>query len=191
MLRFYKILTLIIVIFLLGVVLVTRPWNSGDSASSPPPVYGQLEGTYTFHDQNDQDFHTATMTGQVWLVNFFFTSCQGPCPLLSAEIAGILAKETSVHALSITTDPETDTQLVLQNYAKKFRADPARWVFASADHAEMVSFGQTVLKLPVGETPDAHSPRIVLIDKQGKIRGWYDSQEPKVRDNILRDIRAM
>ncbi len=191
MTKFYKKLSLLVVTILLGIVLVARPWEYAGSAGSPPPVYGELEGVYTFHDQNGRDFQTATMTGQVWLVNFFFTSCQGPCPLLTAQIAGVMAKETSVHALSITTDPETDTQTVLQDYAKKFKADPNRWVFATADRAEMVSFGQSVLKLPVGESPDAHSPRIVLIDKQGKIRGWYDSQDPKVRDNILKDLKTI
>ena len=189
--RMKKTLLLLAMPLLIVLGLVLRTAGTQNSADSAPPVYGALEGAYTFHDQNGRDFQTATMTGQVWLVNFFFTSCQGPCPLLTAQMAGVLAKETSIHALSITTDPETDTQAVLQDYAKKFKADPARWFFVSANHAEMVSFGQTVLKLPVGETPDAHSPRIVLIDKQGKIRGWYDSQDPKVRDNILKDLRAI
>ena len=190
MIRNYKILlfasSMLIVLF-----LVFRKPGADESGGSGPPVYGEIQGTYTFHDQNGHDFPTAGMTGHVWLVNFFFTSCEGPCPLLTAQIASILAKETSVRALSISTDPETDTKDVLQAYAKKFKADPARWVFATADQAEMISFGQTVLKLPVGETPDAHSPRIVLVDRQGQIRGWYDSQDPMVRENILKDIKAI
>lgn len=152
------------------------------------PVHGELAGEFSFTDQSGQRFSTSSMTGSVWLVSFFFTSCDGPCPLLNAQIAGIMAKTPDLKALSITTDPETDTIDVLRDYSQKFKADPNRWIFARTDEDNMVKFGQDILKLPVGEEPDAHSPRIVLIDKKGQIRGWYDSQEPNVRDVILRDL---
>lgn len=160
-------------------------------SSDELPDHGQITGEYVFTDQDDEDFATSQMAGHVWLVSFFFTSCDGPCPLLNAQVAGILSKNNEVHALSITTDPETDTVEVLKNYAQSFKARGGQWSFVRTDEESMIKFGQTVLKLPVGEEPDAHSPRIVLIDKTGHIRGWYDSQEPNVVATISKDLQSL
>lgn len=162
------------------------PWQE------PPPVHGEITGDYKFTASTGEPFSTASMKGKVWLVSFFFTSCDGPCPLLNAQIAAILAHSPYLYSLSITVDPDTDTQEVLQQYAAKFKSDPTRWFFVrTTDEVNMIKFGQEVLKLPVGEEPDAHSPRIVLIDDKGQIRGWYDSQEPKIRETILKDLKAI
>jgi protein SCO1/2 len=152
------------------------------------PVHGEITGEHRFTTSTGEIISTASMAGKIWLVSFFFTSCDGPCPLLNAQIAGILGKNSALHALSITTDPETDTEQVLKDYAAKFKADPSRWIFVRTDEENMINFGQDVLKLPVGEEPDAHSPRIALVDAKGQIRGWYDSQEPNVREILLKDI---
>jgi protein SCO1/2 len=162
-----------------------------NDSSDELPDHGQITGEYVFTDQDDEDFATSQMAGHVWLVSFFFTSCDGPCPLLNAQIAGILSKNNDVHALSITTDPETDTIEVLEKYAQSFKARREQWSFVRTDQDSMIKFGQTVLKLPVGEEPDAHSPRIVLIDKAGHIRGWYDSQEPNVVATITKDLKSI
>jgi len=161
-------------------------WGRGPSGgdigrrSSGVPVYGELYGVYTFTDQNGQPFSTAGMNGRMWLVNFFFTSCNGPCPLMTSKMAALMNEHPNLHALSLTTDPETDTTDVLKAYGEKFKADTKRWTMARSEEKNLERFGQDVLKLPVGETPDAHSTRIVLIDAKGQIRGWYDSQEPDV-----------
>lgn len=144
------------------------------------PDHGEITGEFTFTDQTNEEFSTSEMAGDIWLVSFFFTSCDGPCPLLNSQVAGLLSKFKNIHALSITTDPETDTTEVLSRYASSFKASSDQWKFVRTDEDSMIKFGQNVLKLPVGEEPDAHSPRIVLIDKNGHIRGWYDSEEPGV-----------
>lgn len=161
------------------------------SRPEPPPVFGELTGNYTFSTSLGETFATSQMTGKTWLVSFFFTSCHGPCPLLNAQIAAILAKNPDLHALSITVDPETDMPEVLRDYAVQFKADPSRWIFARTEESNMIKFGQDVLKLPVGEEPDAHSPRIVLIDPKGQLRGWYDSQEPGVIELINNALKGL
>jgi protein SCO1 len=178
-------LTLLIVVS--GLIGMNR-WARHSAAAHDLPVYGQLEGIFNFTSQDGTRFTTEQMLGHSWLVSFFFTSCSGPCPLLNAQIAGVLAKEPDIRALSISTDQETDTPQVLKEYGQKFNADPRRWIFATSDHKTISLFGQVILKLPVGDTPDAHSPRIVLIDKSGQIRGWYDSQSPGIREKILHDL---
>ena len=106
---------------------------------------------------------------------------------MTSQVASLLTKHSKLHALSLTTDPETDTVPVLKAYADKYKADPTRWAIVRGDEKTLQHFGQDVLKLPVGEVPDAHSARIVLIDSQGQIRGWYDSQDPKIVARISSD----
>jgi protein SCO1/2 len=142
-----------------------------------PPDHGRVEGEFVFTSQNNTPFTTSSMAGSTWLVSFFFTSCDGPCPFLNGQIAGYLTKFPDLQALSITTDPDTDTPDVLARYAQTFNIPGDRWTFAQTSKDQMIKYGQTVLKLPVGEEPDAHSPRIVLLDSSGHIRGWYDSQD--------------
>jgi len=170
--------------------LITKKDLRG-SRSASVPVYGEMTGNYAFTGQDGQTFQTNSMLGSTWLVNFFFTSCHGPCPLMTSQIATVMAKVPDLKVLSLTTDPETDTVQVLKSYSEKFKADSSRWTMARGEEKTLQQFGQDVLKLPVGEVPDAHSARIVLIDKMGQIRGWYDSQEAGVVAKLSSDLNAV
>ena len=182
---------------MVAAAVVSHFWlgNNADADSSgAPQVFGPglaaSSSGITFIDQNGRPFNTTAMADNFWLVNFFFTSCRGPCPIMSAQIKGIMELNKDVHALSISTDPDVDTPAILKIYRDQVKADPKRWFFARATGATLMKFGQEILKLPVGERPDAHSTRIVLLDGHGQIRGWYDSQDPKTRNTILRDLAA-
>ena len=177
--------------FFAGVSFYITKKNPRDKRTASIPVYGEITGNYAFTAQDGRTFQTGSMLGQTWLVNFFFTSCNGPCPLMTSQIASIMTKFPELKALSLTTDPETDTVDVLKTYAQKFKADSNRWSMARGDEKTLQQFGQDVLKLPVGETPDAHSARVVLIDKKGQIRGGYDSQEPGFVEKLIGDTRLI
>jgi len=155
------------------------------------PVYGEITGNYQFTNQSGQTFQTNTMMGQTWLVNFFFTTCHGPCPLMTSQVSALMNKHPKLYALSLTTDPDTDTVAELKAYADKYKADSTRWTMARGEGKSLQQFGQDVLKLPVGEVPDAHSARIVLIDSKGQIRGWYDSQDPQIVSKISTDLKLI
>lgn len=174
-----------------GLSFIITKKDTVGTRSANVPVYGEMTGNYTFTDQEGQTFQTNSMRGQTWLVNFFFTSCHGPCPLMTSKIATVMTNFPNLRALSLTTDLETDTVEVLKDYSNKFKADPTRWTMARGQEKTLQHFGQDVLKLPVGEVPDAHSARVVLIDKLGQIRGWYDSQEPGFVAKLTADTRLI
>jgi protein SCO1 len=193
--RLLIISAIFLAIFLAAYGILAYTHESITPRPTSLPIFGQgLAETSTgfvFEDQNGGTFNTKIMAKKIWLVNFFFTSCPGPCPLMTAQIAGVMAKNETIHALSITTDPETDTPSVLKTYAERFKADPSRWFMVRGDQPTIITFGRDVLKLPTGEAADAHSSRIVLIDGRGQIRAWYDSQDPELRKTILRDISEL
>jgi cytochrome oxidase Cu insertion factor (SCO1/SenC/PrrC family) len=78
------------------------------------------------------------LSGRVWIANFILTNCNGPCPFLSGNMEKLqseLPKE--VGFLSFTVDPENDDAPSLQRYAKRFSADPGRWLFVRGDKASL------------------------------------------------------
>ena len=95
----------------------TRPAQLDNFGVAPP-----------FHltAQNGQRFDSKSLEGHVWVADFFFTSCPGPCPLMSKKL-GELQRQTSdlpdLKIVSFTVDPATDTPAVLTAYGKHFNAD--------------------------------------------------------------------
>jgi protein SCO1/2 len=83
-------------------------------------------------DQRGQQVTDKDLWGSVWIANFVFTRCPSVCPLLTAKFHSLQQQLKSVNGVrfvSISVDPEYDTPAVLDAYASRFQADPARWQF--------------------------------------------------------------
>ena len=135
--------------------------------------------------------------GKVVLVTFIYTSCTDACPLLTGKLAGVrdnLGAEfgSSVHFLSVTTDPERDTPDVLREYGGRFRADPAGWAFLTGTPAEVAevtgAYGIFVRRTPRGDVD--HSFLTSLIDRHGTLRVQYLGTRFNP-DELLADLRAL
>ena len=140
----------------------------------------------------------ADFAGKVWVADFFYTTCPGPCPMLSSRLSEVqkeLGGETNLRLVSISTDPEKDTPEVLKLYAKKFEAKD-RWLFLTGEKAGIYGLARDGFKLPIAEPASPggqiiHSTRLILIDQAGAVRGFYEATgETGVRD-LVRDIRQL
>lgn len=138
---------------------------------------------------------TADLRGKVWVADFFYTSCPGPCPMLSSRLQEVHVKTrgwNDVMLVSISTDPAKDTPEVLQQYAKRFGADQ-RWRFVTGGKQQIFDLANKGFKLSVTEDgsatePITHSTKLVLVDKNGTIRGFYDGLEDSDSGRLIRDI---
>ncbi|MDE2511283.1 MAG: SCO family protein [Elusimicrobia bacterium] len=125
------------------------------------------------------------LRGRVWIADFVYTRCAGPCPMLSANMAGLQKRlPKSVGLLSFTVDPDHDSPEVLTEYARKFGADPQRWWFVAGDKPSLVKLFRDGFQIAVAESaaaPEgqnvAHTTKFVLIDGEGRIRGYYDGDD--------------
>ena len=106
---------------------------------------------------------------------------------LQNELTGIDA----LKFVSITVDPARDTPEVLAAYGKRFGADPARWYFLTGAPETLHHLSKDVFKL--GDiAPDLeHSTRFVLVDKAGRIRGYYASSEPSFTVKLMEDAKQL
>ena len=141
--------------------------------------YGRVP-EFQLTNQNGEAFGSADLQGKVWIADFIFTSCRGPCPLISSRMAEMQKplEKSGVHLVSFTVDPETDTPEVLRDYAARLHAHPGQWDFLTGPKETVYELTQTAFKLPVlddgGEQGPAHATRAVLVDRNGTIRGYYD-----------------
>ena len=169
----------------------------GCAKPEPLPKYWSLPD-FKLTERSGQPFDSASLKGKVWVADFFFASCPGICPMLTARMAAVhqeFAREDRVRFVSITTDPVADTPAALRDYATRFKAD-ARWSFLTGDKTYIWNLCQTGFKLsvvesPAGPEPITHSSRLVLVDKTGTVRGTYDAVGDDGPKKIIEDIRRL
>ncbi|MEX1040539.1 MAG: SCO family protein [Pirellulaceae bacterium] len=124
-------------------------------------------------DSAGEMFDTAELDGDVWVASFFFTTCPSTCRLLNQQVA-VLQKdwaEKGVKFISITCDPETDTPEVMAAYAEAFDAKPESWKFLTGDLDKIQSIAND--NFQVGFAKQTHSDRILVVDREGVMRGTY------------------
>lgn len=136
------------------------------------------------------------LAGDVWVANFIFTRCKGPCPVVTGRMTEVQqalkrGKVEGVKLVSVTVDPEYDTPEVLAGYAEAVGADPGIWKFvtgpaAQVDAAIKKGFLQSVVDGPDGEP--VHSTRFVVVDREGWMRSFPDGNDPEVVQKLLMDI---
>ena len=159
----------------------------------PLPILGQVP-QFQLTSQADQPFDSRTLDGHIWVANFIYTTCDGPCPMMSHQMRGIqnsTGATPDLKLVSFTVDPAHDTPPVLAKYAGHFKADPARWYFLTGEMERLNELGVSAFKLNNVDGNLSHSTRFVLVDGKRRIRGYYLSGDDRFPKNLLHDIRQL
>ncbi len=143
-------------------------------------------------DQNGQSYGSQQLQGKIWIADFIYTTCPGPCPMISSRMSETQKplRDTGVRLVSFSVDPEHDTPAVLRDYATNLKADPARWHFLTGDKSTIYHLARDGFKLATAEGGEAgpiHSTRLVLVDRSGTIRGYYDATDADAVTRLLAD----
>ena len=149
-------------------------------------------------NQNGQPFGSAQLAGKIWIADFIYTTCPGPCPMISSRMSELQKplEKSDVHLVSFSVDPGKDTPQVLRGYAEKLQADPARWDFLTGPKSAIYKLSHDGFKLAVSDGGDergipVHSTRMVLVDRRGQIRGYYDATEADAVTKLLADTNHL
>ncbi len=159
----------------------------------PLEVYGTVpEFTLTAH--TGATFASSKeLAGKIWVVDFIFTNCQGPCPRMTTQMGRVQAATESlpdVRLVSITVDPDRDTPEALAAYAKRNHAGP-RWTFLTGPQTTLHKLKREVFLLGNIDGQLNHSTRFVLVDQKGQIRAFYDTSEPDSISRVIADIQRL
>jgi protein SCO1/2 len=166
---------------------------SGCRAAKPLPVYWQVP-EFQLTSQSGRAFDSKSLAGSVWVADFIFTTCTGPCPRMSAQMRVVQTAVESmpdVKLVSITVDPKHDTPEVLAGYAARYHALPGRWFFLTGDQAALEAVYRTGFKLGDVDGSLVHSTRFVLVDRRGRVRGFYTTSDDEALPRLLHDIRTL
>ncbi|VVM08104.1 SCO1 protein [Methylacidimicrobium cyclopophantes] len=172
------------------------------SRAAQLPVLRRVQ-PFALTDQQGKKVTREDLKGKVWVADFIYTSCPGPCPtetLRMKEIQDLVANLPDVRLVSFSVDPGADTPPVLQRYAEAHGADPARWLFLTGSVKEIWLLASESFAFAVGENPPSrpadegpvfHSTQFALVDRAGRIRGYYDGLQSATPSKIVQDIRRL
>jgi protein SCO1/2 len=165
------------------------------------PVYTRVPAMRLV-DERGAPFDENAMLGHVSVVDFIFTHCASSCPRLTATMADLqarLARDGSrAKLVSFSVDPDNDTPAVLAQYAEKAHADLARWSFVTGPpndvmRAVLDGFKVSAQKVARGanDFDVVHGDWFVLVDPQGRVRGYYATDDAESLATLLRDIARL
>jgi protein SCO1 len=145
-------------------------------------------------DQTGRPFDSKSLAGHVWVADFFFTTCPGPCPMMSSKMHQVqvgTADMPDVKLVSFTVDPAHDTPLVLAAYSRHFLAQTGRWWFLTGGQDELNDLGLNAFHLNSVDGSLDHSTRFVLVDRKMQIRGYYGAFDEGALPRLIADIRQL
>jgi cytochrome oxidase Cu insertion factor (SCO1/SenC/PrrC family) len=175
--------------------------RQGNASPSPPldftaPVMGDVP-EFSLTDQDHNAFGTSDLRGKVWIANFIFTRCRATCPMQTRRMTVLQEQLTrdpcwpGIRLVSISVDPEHDRPDVLKAYGMTAAADLSQWKFLTGDREEIWRISKEGFHLRVAEdalnsdSPIVHDSKFVLVDRQGRLRGYFDV----LGEEGLKDLR--
>jgi len=194
-----KIAILVIVLALPGFLYYLLVVG-GKNRYKPLPIFGPKQVAKTSHTVNgksvrDTTYHTLsdfnltdqngkavslkTLDGKIFILSFFYTHCTGVCNQMNnyiSQIAAEYAGNKMVYFISVTVDPTRDQPEVLKKYAAMFNPPQPKWLFLTGDTSTIYNLarkGCLVNALQSGKDDFIYSDKLVLIDQEKRIRGYY------------------
>ena len=168
---------------------------------------------FSFINQNNETITQASLTGSIYVANFFFTSCPSICPIMTRNMSYLQDKLSvfpNIRFLSHTVDPDNDTPKKLRSYVslmqqKNININLSNWDFVTGDKDKLY---QSAANYFVNASVESlapggflHSEYFILIDKQGRVRsgidkngnavGAYDGTNEVQMKDLINDINVL
>jgi cytochrome oxidase Cu insertion factor (SCO1/SenC/PrrC family) len=163
------------------------------------PAYGVVP-EFSLTEANGKSLRRADLREQVWIASFIFTRCAEACPAMMRQEVGVqgqLPVRDDLRLVSFSVDPDYDSPAVLRQYAEIFGVDRSRWLFLTGDKKQIYDLAIRGFKLatedadPTKEMPILHSAKLILVDRRGTIRGYYDSTASAELEKLVRDATKL
>ena len=211
-----KLLILVLILAVPGFLYYLLT-SQGKNRYKPLPFFGpkQLSGTFhTLHGKKIPDtlYHKAnnfilqdqqgnpvsykSIGPKILVINFFYT--HGPAtnyPVIAAmdSLTDHFKKNNLIIFASVTVDPERDNPTVLRNYATRFKQPANKWLFLTGDTTQIYNLarnGLLVDALQAGKGDFIYSNKIIMLDSEHRIRGYYDGTNPDEVTNLVNELKV-
>lgn len=195
--KFFLLLIIAGLSFFLAYVIFFSP-------GKPLPVLGEaghIVGSFQFIDQDGQSITDRDMREKVRVAEYFFTTCKSICPMMNNNLKQVqeaFKDRNDVIILSHTVDPETDSVKSLKKYADQLQAIPGKWEFLTGKKIDLYRMAQqdyllSTDSITAGNEANSfiHTQYVSLVDKQNRIRGFYDATDKKEIEKLIADIKSI
>lgn len=175
------------------------PYYKNGTATESAGVVHFTVPAFTFINEDSIPLTNNFIKGKIWVVNYFFTSCPTVCPKMMAGMQHIqqaFPNDGQVRLVSLTVDPYHDTPAKLKSYAQHKNINLHQWQLGTGQKAGLYRFARNGLFITAddgdgGANDFIHSDKIVLVDRQNHIRGYYDGADNDEINQLIKDIRRL
>lgn len=175
-----------------------------EKAENGDTTYHQVSDLVLTNQLGQQVSLANDLKDKVVVIDFFFSTCSGPCPRLTGNMKllqnsfkkdpkkeGTL--DSVVHLVSITVVPEQDSFPVLRTYADRYGVNHDHWWFLTGDKKTIYNFARNELHVNTGPGDGGaddlvHAEQLVLLDKDRYVRGYYNGLDDKEVRKCADDI---
>ena len=202
--NWFMILVLVLPLLVFGLVKLFEfhfqplPYY-GKSYQQQDSIHAYQVTPFKFTNQDGKEITGDFISDKIWVACYFFTTCPSICPKMIAgmgEVQERFKNEKGLRMVSFTVDPEHDTPRILNDYAHVKSIDTKQWSLVTGNKTELYRYARKELKLVAtdgdgGPQDFIHSDRLVLIDKENHIRGYYDGTEQSEVKQLMHDIESL
>jgi protein SCO1/2 len=200
------------------IILLWTACKPGGNDKKALPIYGNREPVtktvdgkqvtetiyqtippFKFVNQYGDSISNKTLDKDIYVVDFFFTTCPSICPVMHRNMLNVYNEFKTTpdfKIISHTIDPKHDSVPVLKKYADKLGISGNTWWFLRGNKEDIYKIAERNYLVAVKKDSSAaggyvHAGYFVLIDKQKRIRGSYDGTDPKQVDQMIADIKTL
>ena len=214
---FLKRYGLLIVFFIVFSVVAISSFNYVQTQEKKLPIYSpsmvsdelveeDLRYVKKYHrisdfsllNQNGNNVTQEDYKNKIYVADFFFTTCPDICPIMTGNMLYLQEnlKDTNVMLASFSVTPKIDTVEVLKEYSSLKGVDDARWNLMTGDKKQIYDLARksylVAKAIPDGKNHGMiHTENFVLVDRDKRIRGYYDGTNIEDMDKLLDDIQIL
>jgi protein SCO1/2 len=167
-------------------------------AGKSDTIYHKIPA-FQFLNQDSVWVNERTFNNQIYVADFFFTSCPTICPKMKTQMLRLYEryqKNTSVGLVSYSIDPDFDRPYRLKTYAQKLQIKAPKWNLLTGDKNAIYQLGEKSYMVTAQEDKNeaggfVHSGAFILVDKYKHVRGIYDGTKSEEVDHLMGDMETL
>ncbi|SDE95538.1 protein SCO1/2 [Pricia antarctica] len=154
---------------------------------------------FSLINQNGETITQETYKDKIYIADFFFTTCPTICPIMTSHMSDIqdrIKNDDDVMLLSHSVTPQIDSVAQLKKYALEKGVDDSKWNLVTGDKKQIYELARKSY-LAVKEDGDGgpydmiHTENFILVDKQRRIRGFYDGTKKEDVEKLMGDLEIL
>lgn len=156
-------------------------------------------GSFSLTNQDGKEVTENDYKGKIYITDFFFVTCPTICPKMTKQMNRVydeFAESSEISFLSHTVMPEADSVPVLNKYATDLGVSSEKWNFVTGDKKQIYDLARKTYFAAVTEGDGGindfvHTENFVLVDKEKRLRGFYDGTSKEDVDRLITEIYTL